>query len=522
MNDIGHPLRLLYIEDNQDDVILGLRTLTKNGFQIEATVAHNQAEFEKAVAETQFDIVLSDYYLPDLNGLTALEYLREKQKSPPPFILVTGTGNEAIASQAISMGADDYVVKEYLKQQLPKAVKNALSRVQRDQERQQLLRLLRQSEERYRTLVESALDGIIVVQNNHIVFANPAFLRLVCFSSLQELSAQDYDALITQEETGKSDQRYDRPYHSLKCADNTKKWIEIVTTDFTWQGQQAKLVQVRDVTRRRLAEEQAQRMNETLRQMNASLQASLLRLEQTKNELAKALEFNDRMLQNISHELRTPLTHIKGYTEILLEGIMGEISDEQREALQIINEKADTLNRQINQILTLQTLNAEDFELRPIDLELLVRSVIQDFQPTAQKHNITFQLHIAEDDILYCSGDEERLQESLNNIIDNAIKFSPEGGIVTVQLRSVESDFLWLTISDQGIGVPTDQLERIFDRFYQVDSSMSRRFRGFGVGLALAKQIIEGHGGRIWAESTNIPGEGTAIQIMLPALKEVR
>jgi len=512
-------LRLLYIEDNPDDVELTLAILRRSGFDPHLIVARDQTEFEVAFQSERFDVILSDYFLPDTNGLAILQQIR-KEGSLLPFILVTGEGREDIADEAVSLGADDYVIKQYLRQQLPKAVKNALARVEREKERQQLLQALQESESRYRSLVESTPEGIIVVQKNRLVFANPAFLHMVQLPTLEAVAALPLSKFFGQNAPVEAEQQGKQEVVVQK-QDGTPIWVEIVRTPIIWRGQPATLLHIQDISERHAREEERQQMNRKLQETNTELQASLLSLEKTKNELTEALKFNESILQNVSHELRTPLTHIKGYTEVLLEELFGPLNQEQVSALAIINKQADILNRQVNQLLAVQTFSMEGLDRQPVDLGTLLQGVVQEFQPVVQKQGMRFDTQIPETDILYCLGDEERLRESLNNIFDNAIKFSPDGGTIHVSIAN-KGDYFLLSIKDEGIGIPQEKIERIFDRFYQADSGMNRMFRGFGIGLAIAKQVIEGHEGRIWAESSGIPHEGTTIRIMLPALKEIR
>ncbi len=437
-----------------------------------------------------------------------------------PFILITGEGREDIADEAVSLGADDYVIKQYLRQQLPKAIKNALARVEKEKEQQHLLQALQESEARYRSLIESAPEGIIVIQKNRFVFANPAFLHTVQLPTLEAIADLPLNKFFGPS-ASLDNGRQDKQEIVIQKKDGTPIWVEVIRTPITWQSQPAMLLHIRDISERHAREEERQQMNHKLQDTNAKLQASLLSLEKTKNELTEALKFNENILQNVSHELRAPLTHIKGYTEILLEGLFGALNEEQTSALQVVNQQADILNRQVNQLLTVQTFSMDSLNKQPVDLGTLLHMTVQEAQPLAQKQGIQFQVHIPDDDILYCLGDPARLKESLNNIFDNAIKFSPDGGTVHVSLVH-KRGYLLLSVKDEGIGIPPEKIEHIFDRFYQADSGLNRRFRGFGIGLSIVKQVIEGHEGRIWAESSGIPHEGTTIQIMLPALKEIR
>ncbi len=222
------------------------------------------------------------------------------------------------------------------------------------------------------------------------------------------------------------------------------------------------------------------------------------------------------MLQNVSHELRTPLTHIQGYSDLLLDGIMGALSPEQHHALSVIRSRAQILTLLVDDLLTLQSLEKDGLRLGAVALAQVAREVVDAYQDIAKRSGIILKKEWAED-LPWAWGDAERLKQVVRNLVDNAIKFSPDGGEVTVRLWNDEKS-LFCSVSDQGIGIAPELQERVFDRFYQVNGSTRRRFGGTGIGLALVRQVVEAHGGRVWVESSGVPGEGSTFTFSIPCL----
>jgi GAF domain-containing protein len=229
-------------------------------------------------------------------------------------------------------------------------------------------------------------------------------------------------------------------------------------------------------------------------------------------ELQEADRLKDEIVQNVSHELRTPLTFIKGYVDLLIDGSMGPLTEAQREALGIIAEKTNLLNRLVGDIVTLQRIDRGTLAFEAVDIVGLARISVQGFQLTATQSGLQITLEDPGGPLLVW-GDRERLSQVLDNLLHNAVKFSPNGGRINVRVVD-RGDHAEVSVQDTGIGIPPDKLDRIFERFYQVDGSTRRRFGGMGLGLAIVKRIVEAHGGRVWAESEL--GKGSTFYFTIP------
>ncbi|MBI5348609.1 MAG: HAMP domain-containing histidine kinase [Chloroflexi bacterium] len=222
------------------------------------------------------------------------------------------------------------------------------------------------------------------------------------------------------------------------------------------------------------------------------------------------------MVQNVSHELRAPLTFIMGYIELLMSNDFGQMTDDQQKAMDVVHRKCVLLNKIVNDIVTLQKLEIAGLNLQAVSLNTLLTQTLQAAQFSAQEAQQTLITDMPDREI-QVTADDQRLSQVLDNLVNNAIKFSKPGGTITLRLRD-ERSFVRIEVQDMGIGVPADKLEKIFDRFFQADGSSTRRYGGVGLGLAICKSILTAHGGKIWAESE--VGKGSRFIFTLPRNNE--
>jgi len=235
-------------------------------------------------------------------------------------------------------------------------------------------------------------------------------------------------------------------------------------------------------------------------------------LSQAYNDLQEIDRLRTQLVQNVSHELRTPLGLVKGYVELLAAGELGPVADSQRSALQIVRERISTLSRLINNLTVLQAMPREALVLTSVSLVEVIRSVLGEFRRSADEAGILFREELPED-LPPVVGDRERLELIFGHLVDNAIKFSPGGGPVTLRAWT-DQGMVCVSVADSGVGIPPESIGHIFERFYQADGSTRRRFSGMGVGLALVWEIVEAHGGAVDVESE--PGEGSKFTVSLP------
>ncbi len=230
------------------------------------------------------------------------------------------------------------------------------------------------------------------------------------------------------------------------------------------------------------------------------------------SRLREAEELKNTLLSVISHELKTPVSIIKGYASTLMRQDANWDKGTLTEGLSIIEEEADKLNELINNLLDASRLQAGGLKLQfsYVDLTSMAEKVVEKFRPQTDQH--TFSLDFPPD-FPPVRADYERIREVLSNLVSNAIKYSPGGGLIRVG-GWVEEDQVGIFVSDEGIGIPASEQERIFERFARVDNSLTRQMPGAGLGLFLVKAVVEAHGGRVWVDSR--PGHGSTFNFTLP------
>lgn len=218
-------------------------------------------------------------------------------------------------------------------------------------------------------------------------------------------------------------------------------------------------------------------------------------------------------LSVVSHELKTPLHSIKGFVDIILMGKTGPVSERQQDFLETVREQAMLLQSMINDLLEYSRLEAGETRLRvePVLLGQIVRGVVERLRPLAEENGLEVT-NLVPPDFAPFEADPSRLEQVITNLCFNALKFTSQGG-VTISVTDLGAE-VQVSVADTGIGIPSEQLESIFGRFYQVDGSATRCYRGAGLGLTICKHIVEYHGGRIWAESAE--GQGSTFHFILP------
>jgi signal transduction histidine kinase len=247
------------------------------------------------------------------------------------------------------------------------------------------------------------------------------------------------------------------------------------------------------------------------------------RLGQAVERLQEADRVKSNFLATVSHELRTPLTSVIGYSEMLLEGIAGELNDEQREYVRTVMEKGDQLLQLITGILDISRMEAGEmrFEKSPFDLDEVVSVAISTVAPQARRKKLQLDC-VMPPDLPQVMGDRDRTRQVVLNLLGNAIKFTPENGRVSVAARvgtlanGRGEPAVEVTVTDSGIGISAEFQPRIFEPFYQVDSTSTREFGGTGLGLNIVKGFVEAQGGRVWVTSPVEDGRGSAFRFTLP------
>ncbi|BAY89104.1 MULTISPECIES: PAS domain S-box protein [unclassified Tolypothrix] len=382
---------------------------------------------------------------------------------------------------------------------------------------------LQHSKERFQNLVETSSDCVWETNEfGYYTYVSPQIINLLGYSPEEFIGKTPFD-LMPQAEAQRVSQELIK-FISLQvpfqCLENTNyhkdgrlvtletSGVPIFDANKEFRGYRG---MDRDVTARKLAEAQLYLTNEQLATSNT--------------ELARATRLKDEFLANMSHELRTPLNAILGMSEVLQDEILGTINDRQRQSLQTIERSGEHLLELINDILDLSKIEAGQLQLEyaPIAMRKLCESSLAFIKQQAGQKRIQLEVKIPPQ-LPKLLLDERRIRQVLINLLNNAVKFTPEGGRITLEVSRQQlipevenislTSFIRIAIIDTGIGIAPENIKKLFKPFIQIDSALNRQYTGTGLGLALAKRIVELHSGKVGVSSEL--GVGSCFTVDLP------
>ena len=261
-------------------------------------------------------------------------------------------------------------------------------------------------------------------------------------------------------------------------------------------------------------------LHAALQESNRTLQQRVTeRTKELRHALERLTEINQikaNLISNISHELRTPLAHIKGYVELFVAGQLGNLSEEQSDALRVTLRATNRLEGLIEDLIEFSTASREGItlHLQPVSVPELIDGVFDRSSEKAEKAGVALKAELP-NKLPDLQVDRERLSWAIFQLVDNGIKFTPDGGKVNVQV-GVDDLGIHFVVSDTGIGIPEDRIHEIFEPFHQLDGSPTRRYGGAGLGLALVKIIVDAHGAKLSVKSQE--GKGTKFEFTIPSV----
>lgn len=263
--------------------------------------------------------------------------------------------------------------------------------------------------------------------------------------------------------------------------------------------------------------QQIAQLQEALRQSNLFLeervQERTAELQEALDKLTELNRMKNDFISNVSHELRTPLAHMVGYIDLLSVGALGDLTDDQRSAVNVLEKSYKRLANLIDNLLFLSFDTAESLHLetKPLRLQDLLPAVVELYEERSANEQIELTCEVPPD-LPSANADANRLEWALSQLVDNALKFNVRGGRVHLSARQ-EGRRIEVSVADTGVGIPTEKIEEIFEPFHQLDGSTTRRHAGTGIGLTLARRIIEGHGSKFTVDS--LPGKGSRFSFSL-------
>jgi len=267
-------------------------------------------------------------------------------------------------------------------------------------------------------------------------------------------------------------------------------------------------------------------VTEQILQLRSALQAANRtlerRVEERTAELQKALQrvselsqLKSNFISNISHELRTPLTHIKGYIELMVTESLGNITEEQKHALQVSQQSTGKLEALIEDLIMVSLASRGELSIKQdnVDIHRIANLAIKSFMGKAAERGIN--LHgVIDEDIPFVQADSQKIAWVLQQLLDNGIKFTSSGGSVILSVKREGENLVIVSVTDTGIGIPASELSDIFEPFHQLDGSSTRRYGGTGLGLSITRELVQLLGGQITVQST--PGHGSVFTVYLP------
>jgi len=527
------PLRLsvLFVTDERAETDLLLRELRFAGFEPHWDRVASSARYLAAL-QREPEIILASH-AATLGGARALDLLREQGLSVP-LIVIGDSSEESLIVDYIKQGAADYVHRHRL-DRLGKAVQRALQERHRQEEQRQAeaqrdatLRALRTSEAKYRALVDR-VPAIIYINSfaeaSTEFYVNSQVETVLGFSQaewaegatlwLRQLHTEDRRRVLRDMALS---QDSGAPFvcdYRLVARDGTVLWFHdeaVLVYDemgapLCFQGVMLDITE-RVQALQSLQEERAN-LAERVEERTAELRAA-------NADLARAARLKDEFLAAMSHELRTPLNAILGLSEALLEGVYGPHNEKQSRSLRSIAESGRHLLDLINDILDVAKIEAGKLELQvgAVPIASVCESSMGLVKQAAQKKQLKTSVTLS-DTVTQIEADARRLKQILVNLLSNAVKFTPECGQIGLEVREdQEGEMVHFTVWDTGIGISAEDLEHLFQPFVQVDSSLSRKYNGTGLGLALVQRLARMHGGGVSVHSE--VGVGSRFIVSLP------
>jgi len=499
--------RILYMEDDPGEARLAQKQLERAGYVVD--IAHDGDQGLAMYDAGSYDALLVDHAMPVHDGLEVIRALASRGPLPAT-IVVTGAGSEAIAVEAMKLGASDYIVKDvaggYL-ELLPIVVEQALERQRLVKEKLRAEKELQASEARHRAITETAQDAIVTADaEGHIRFWNPAAEKIFGFAPSEAVGKNMMDLIVPAQyheamrkglaafgRTGQGP-AIGKTLEMTALRKNGPEFpIEMSVSSYRERDRFVAIALIRDMTERKQAETELRRAKE------AAEAASI-----TKGEF----------LANMSHEIRTPMTAILGFTDNLFDANLSDL--DKLDAIHTIRRNGEHLLQIINNILDLSKIEAGKLEVECIRCSpvAVVAGVESLMRVQMSVRDLSFDIEYVGSVPETIHSDPTRLKQILVNLVSNAIKFTETGGVRLVS-RFVDADpvnpVMQFDVIDSGIGMTAEQADHLFKPFAQADSSTTRKFGGTGLGLAISKRLANMLGGDITVESK--PGEGSTFRL---------
>ena len=474
---------ILVIDDEERIREACRMVLTDQGFQV--SVAQDGIAGLSMIEKEHFDIILVDLMMPILSGFEVLSRVREMDPDAV-VVVITGYATLEHSIEAMKQGAFDFIPKPFTPDQLRAVVSKSLKYTSALQD-------IVTAKSRLRVMINQLTEGVMTIDaKKRVVQVNPAFLQIIDMRG-EYVIGQSSDEIITIEAINRLiNQTLAMP------PDTYAEFNEEVAIGGT-ATEQEKIYNVRCTpfrgrTGRNLG------VITVLHDITAAK-----KMEQLKSDF----------VSTVSHEIRSPINSLLMQLKIILDGLAGEVTDKQKEILNRASEKMLNLNNLVTELLDLSRIES-GLQIAQEKEEVDVYSFIEDqllfHRPYAEDKKQTLVAE-TEEGLPPLFANKQNMEEVFSNLVTNAIKYSPAGGRTVIGAR-LEKNFIVFTISDTGFGIPEEDLDKVFTRFYRVKDENTRTIHGTGLGLSIVKGLIDSHQGNISIQSK--VGKGTIFTISLP------
>ena len=469
------------------------RILEPEGLQV--LTAENGQKGLETLGRESVNVVLCDLKMPVMGALGVLEKVKESYPSIP-VIIITGHGTVESAVECMKMGAYDFITKPFRADHLVLVVRRALEKIALERRAQQLqeerarsLRDLAREQSRVRTIVSCMADGVLVTTPDlQVVLHNPAATRLLEFAPPESQGGALSDYI--------NDENLCKALNSL-LADAPEE--ECIAQELV------------------LGRKHLRALSALVYGFEQQVLGTVTVLHDV-TSFKELDEMKSNFVHHVSHELRAPLSAIKQQHSVILDGLAGELTGKQRELLGRAQDKIQGLLDMIKDLLDVATIESGHGVQQqvPINLAHILEQTVSLMKAKAESQGLSLELELPSD-LPVVQADERSIEEVFTNLVSNAINYSPAGGTVSVSAVSHE-EYLEVRVSDTGVGIPAEEIPKIFDKFYRVKHPETRQVIGTGLGLSLVKVIVEAHRGSVEVESE--PGVGTTFRVLLPTISE--
>ena len=507
-------LRILLVEDSEHDWLSFRRAFQKSQVASEITcyVRAEEALQRLDTDSSSFDLVVTDHKLPGMNGLELCRELLEREV-PLPLVLLTGTGTEYLAVEALKAGVDDYLIKDpiqgylaLLPVVLPDVVRKHNDRLARQRAEEALRELnatleaqvaartaeIRAEKEKSETILSSVGDAIVMVDlEMRAQYVNDAFIALTGYTAGEVMGQSHVDLLAGEVMAEQS-------WQSLRLA---------LDKGEVWQG---------EVTARR-KDGRTYEAALTIAPMRDAA-GRLVGYVSSHRDISRFKDLDrarSRFITNISHELRTPVANMKLYVHLLRKGMSAEKTERY---IEVVSEQVERLEHLIQDILEMTELDSGQAmkAWEPVSLPTVISDTVIRYQSQAEAAGLALIAMPVPPDLPAVKGDQSRLAQALGELVENAVIFTPTGGRVIIEAGAVEEEGQrWVTVAvrDTGPGISPEEQERVFDRFYRGSLAESGHVPGTGLGLSFVEEIMRAHGGRVTVDSEE--GQGSTFTLWL-------